>query len=119
MPPNLSPFCVSLGNMGCGCFVAPTNLPRLTLKNIFPAKAQRRKALPRFKGFSSRLCVFAGETALGMVVANSGNELRCSRERKKVEHENSRFILAGGRHVVWRSDSRFAVGYGECERQAR
>jgi hypothetical protein len=30
-------------------------------EEISPAKAQRRNALPRFYGFSLRLCAFAGE----------------------------------------------------------
>src|SRR6185369_2958871 len=40
------------------------------------------------------------------------------RERK-IDHENCRFVCAGGRHVIRCGDSRFAVRLGECQRQAR
>jgi hypothetical protein len=59
MPLILSSFCVSLRNRGCGGLVVPTNLSRLMLKNISHAAAQRRKALPRFQGFSLCRCAAA------------------------------------------------------------
>jgi hypothetical protein len=99
------------GDGRCGGFVGPTKLSRLTLKNISrkgakeDAKAQRK---PRKRGSALRLplrlCV---KNTLGMVVAKCVVNFR----ERKIDHENSRFIFAGGRHVIRCGDSRFAVSH--------
>jgi hypothetical protein len=54
----------------CGGFAGGTKLPR---EDLF-RKGARRKVLPRFEGFSLRLCAFAGDInslLAGMTVAKS------------------------------------------------
>ena len=63
-------------------------------------------------------CLAIHSFTAGMHVAKSPCGLSMFGERK-IDHEDSRFIFAGGRHVVWCGDSRFAVGHSERERQAR
>jgi hypothetical protein len=75
MPLNLSPFCVSLGFAWCGGFVVPANLSRLKAQEYFSRKGAKAQSAPAFPRFSLRLCAFAGEIPLGMVVANCSGEL--------------------------------------------
>jgi len=77
---------------GCGGFVVTANRSRLKAQEYSPAKAQRRKVLPHFQGFSLRLCAFAGEIPLGMVVAKCHDELR-SLERKLIMKTVVSFLL--------------------------
>jgi hypothetical protein len=68
-PLNLSVFCASLRNPQCGRFVVWGKCVTALLENVSHAKAQRRKALPRFQGF---LCAFAPsreKSLFGMTVA--------------------------------------------------
>jgi len=108
-------FLCFFGIAQCGGFVVPTNLSRLKAQEYFSRKGAKAQSCRVSRVF---LCAFAPlrekyrlAWSLRIAVANF-------RERK-IDHENSRFILAGGRHVIWCGDSRIAVGYSECQRPAR
>jgi len=70
MPQNLSPFCASLRGKPVWRFCRSDQFVTPEPQEYFSRKGAKAQSAAAFPRFSLRLCAFARERSLGMVVAN-------------------------------------------------